>query len=108
MLVINAFDSTNHPFVKLVDCDKLVRFPGKINETVRQPELAHFRGPLARSGRDFLVYFDGHSALRSGDSGRFEKHLQIVGIMYQGMPGLKNYRQATMEFNATRAHGGQQ
>ena len=53
--------------------------------------------------RDFLIYYDGYNALRSGDSGRFEKHLQMVGVMYQGMPKLKHYRQLILDFNAVRA-----
>ena len=53
--------------------------------------------------RDFLIYWDGYSGLRSGDSGRFEKHLEMVGAMFQGTPRLKNYRNAMMDFNATRS-----
>ena len=41
--------------------------------------------------------------MRSGDSGRFDRHLQMVGVMFQGIPRLKNYRYATMDFNAKRS-----
>ena len=73
----------------------------RLQEQMRDRDIAHENALLLLT--QFLIYLDGHSALRSGDSGRFEKHLDIVGVQFQGMPQLKNYRASTMDFNATRA-----
>ena len=70
-------------------------------ELLRDRDFVHENALLFL--RDFLIYWDGYTALRSGDSGRFDRHLQMVGVMFQGIPRLKNYRYATMDFNAKRS-----
>jgi hypothetical protein len=49
-----------------------------------------------------LVYTDFHTAIRNGDSGRQEKCLDILCVMFQGMTKLKNYRFQTLDMKASR------
>lgn len=88
--------------------DKVARDTLKVDEHKRkQDELRRDRDFVYENAwlfvRDYVIYYDGYLALRAGDSGRFEKHFQMVGAMFQGCSQMKNYRSATMEFNAVKA-----
>jgi hypothetical protein len=49
-----------------------------------------------------LIYTDFCDSIRSGDTGRLEKSLDILMVMFQGLPKMKNYRYQTLDFKALR------
>jgi hypothetical protein len=50
-----------------------------------------------------LIFYDGHEALRAGDTGRLEKAMDMKCVMFQGIPKFKNYRIAMFDAKARRA-----
>jgi hypothetical protein len=49
-----------------------------------------------------LIYTDFHTAVRSGDTGRVETSVNMLGILFQGVTKLKHYRFETLNMIATR------